>query len=192
MFLIIGLGNPGKQYKSTWHNLGFLAVDGFKSQMANFSDWKNMDRAQSLISEGEINNKKIILAKPQTFMNNSGRSVQILVAYYKTPATNMIVLHDDADLPIGAIRISKNSGSAGHRGIESIIGHLKTKNFIRIRFGSRPKNYIPGSKSLKRSVLKIITKADKKNAEQNIQKITSALEIILEGKPEKAMSLFNG
>ncbi|MDP2930279.1 MAG: aminoacyl-tRNA hydrolase, partial [bacterium] len=150
------LGNPGGKYKNSWHNLGFLTLDDFKLQTANFSDWKNFDRAQSLISEGKINNEKIILAKPQAFMNNSGRSVHVLAAYYKVPAADIVVIHDDADLPVGTIRVSENAGSAGHKGIESIIGHLKTKNFTRIRLGSRPKNYIPGSKTLEKFVLRKI------------------------------------
>lgn len=173
MFLIVGLGNPGKQYKNTWHNLGFLSIDHFKSQIDSFSDWKNMDRAQSLTSEGKINGEKIILAKPQVFMNNSGHSVHALTTYYKLQTTNLIVIHDDADLSIGTVRISENSGSAGHKGIESIIGHLKTKGFTRIRIGSQPKNYIPGSKMLKKLVLK---KIDGKILEDILEKSAEALK----------------
>jgi len=179
MLLIIGLGNPGKKFENTWHNLGFLAVENFKSQEENFSDWKSFDRAQSLISQGKINDTKIIIAKPQTFVNNSGRAVRVLTAYYKLPTINIIIIHDDADLPIGTVKVSKNSGSAGHKGAQSIIDTMGSKNFTRIRLGARPRNYIPGSKSMERFVLKKFSKADQKIVSEVIEKAIQAIEAIL-------------
>ncbi len=190
MFLIVGLGNPGKQYQNTWHSLGFLAIDNFQSQMPDFSDWKNFDRARSLISEGEINGEKIILAKPQTFMNQSGGAVKSLILNHRNKIAmaellrRLIIIHDDADLPVGKIKVSRDAGAAGHKGAESIINALKTKNFTRIRLGCRPENYIPGSKSLEKFVLKKFSKTEQKIVSEVLKKTA---EIILCETPLRTM-----
>lgn len=134
MKLIIGLGNPGEKYEKTRHNAGFLAVDkvvsSVKYQVLNTSLKFNAE-----ISHGVINNEKIILAKPQTFMNNSGQAIQTILDYYKISLEDIIVIHDDLDIAIGKYKISKNRGSAGHKGVQSIIDYLGTKDFMRIRIG---------------------------------------------------------
>ncbi len=173
MLLVVGLGNPGKKFENTWHNLGFLAIDEF-AKNNGFPDFRLDKKLNALVSRKE----NIILAKPQTFVNESGRSVHILNTKYKIQNTNLVVVHDDADLPIGAVKVSKNSGSAGHKGAQSIIDSLGTKNFTRIRLGSRPKNYIPGSKSLERFVLKKFSKADQKITSEVIEKAIQAIETI--------------
>ena len=116
--LIVGLGNPGKKYEKTRHNVGFRVIDEL---------------------EKEIFDENIILFKPQAFMNNSGRTVKKFFQNSKLKTQNLIVVHDDIDLLLGKIRISKNSSSGGHKGIQSIIDTLGTKNFTRIRIGIRPK-----------------------------------------------------
>jgi len=138
MILIIGLGNPGTKYKNTPHNLGFEIVNLIKKE-GSFSVWKNKAKLKAKISQGEINNQKIILAKPQTFMNSSGQVVSHLIKFYKIPLKNLWVIHDDLDMELGKIRIKKDSKSAGHKGVQSIIDELGTKNFNRLKIGIGPK-----------------------------------------------------
>ncbi len=135
MFLIVGLGNPGKKYQNTRHNIGFKAVNEIAANF-EFIEWQIIFNTQ--ISKGKINEKNIILAKPQTFMNLSGRSVSEIARFYKIKSENIIVIHDDIDLPLGKIRIVKSRGAAGHKGVGSIIKELGKKNFIRFRIGIQP------------------------------------------------------
>ena len=142
MILIIGLGNPGKKYLKTRHNIGFRIIDEF-AKKNNFSEFSSVKKADSLVSQTIFNSReaisdKIILAKPQTFMNNSGKAVKMLIKNRDLNSKNLIVIHDDIDLALGKIRISKNRGSAGHKGVESIIKEIGTKNFTRIRIGIKP------------------------------------------------------
>ncbi|MBU4467063.1 aminoacyl-tRNA hydrolase [Patescibacteria group bacterium] len=196
MFLIIGLGNPGKRYENTWHNLGFLAVDEFQEKN-NFPSFVFSQKFNCLISESVFDSKKILLAKPQTFMNQIGQAVKSLLTNHRHKIAmamllrNLIVTHDDADLPKGEIRISKDRGTAGHKGLDSIVGVLKTRNFVRIRIGVRPKNYVPGSKSLNRFVLKKFTKLEEKMVAEVIQRVNQAIEMILEKGLMETMNKFN-
>jgi len=137
MKLIIGLGNPGEKYEKTRHNIGFRAVDKFQRNN-NFPEFSFPKKFQAEISKGILNNEKIIIAKPQTFMNLSGKAIKALIKNYKLETKNLIIVHDDIDLPLEKIRIVKNRGAGGHRGVESIIQGLGTKNFIRFRFGINP------------------------------------------------------
>jgi peptidyl-tRNA hydrolase, PTH1 family len=134
MKLIIGLGNPEKQYERTWHNLGFLAIEETLKEF-NFSAFKKKSKFQAEISEGEIGGHKIILAKPLTYMNNSGLAVSALAGFFKIKLENIIIIQDDLDLNFGRIKIVKNSGDGGHNGIKSIISQLSSKEFIRIKLG---------------------------------------------------------
>lgn len=127
--LIIGLGNPGNEYKSTRHNVGFMAVDAMAPKDAV---WKNEKNA--LTTRVQIDGKNIILVKPQTFMNNSGESVGPLMRFYKIPMENIIVIHDDMDLRVGDIREKIGGGSAGHNGIKSIDANIGNE-YRRIRIG---------------------------------------------------------
>ncbi len=139
MIAIIGLGNPGKKFKENRHNVGFLVIDEIlKNPDCLVIEQKNKFEAEVIIAT--INDQKIILAKPQTFMNNSGKAVKKILNYYKIPLNKLWVIHDEIDLPLGTIRISKNISSAGHKGIESIINELKSRNFFRFRIGIGPKN----------------------------------------------------
>jgi len=159
MILIVGLGNPGKKYQKTRHNLGFLILDKIKKTF-KFSPWRLDQKSNSLLSFGKIEKRKIILAKPQTFVNLSGKAVKKLVFSYQILPENLWVIQDDLDLNWGKIKVSRGRGAAGHKGIESIINHLKTKDFFRIRIGIQPQAGRP--KDLKRFVLQNLTKAEEK------------------------------
>ena len=135
MKLIIGLGNPGEEYQKTRHNAGFLAVDKIVSQCSDIPTFNFRPKFKAEISQGIINNKKVILVKPMTFMNNSGQAVQAVLDYYKINPKNIIIIHDDLDIPLGEFKISKNKNSGGHKGVQSIIDCLGTKDFMRIRIG---------------------------------------------------------
>lgn len=144
MFLIIGLGNPEKKYARTRHNAGFLAMDF----LAKESKWLETKKLKSSIAETELNGQKIILAKPQTYMNNSGLAVAALVKKYNLPAENIIVVYDELDLPFENIRVKLGGSSAGHNGIKSIIEHLGTDKFWRLRIGisNNDREIIPAEK----------------------------------------------
>jgi PTH1 family peptidyl-tRNA hydrolase len=168
MKVIIGLGNPGKQYEHTRHNVGFMMVDKLKENY-NFPDFEfnkkfnadistmslraersnlelNIDNLDStglprrFADETPRNDKMVILAKPQTFMNNSGQSVRAILDFYKLKPEDIIVIHDDIDLPLGEYKIATSSGSAGHNGVQDIIDHIGTKEFQRVRIGIATEN----------------------------------------------------
>ena len=189
MFLVIGLGNPGQKYQQTRHNAGFMAIHAL-GEKYDFPAFRLDKKSNSLISEGFINNEKLILAKPQTFMNNSGTAVKSLYTKYKILDTRYLILvHDDIDLPVGTIRISTNSGSAGHKGIDSIINAIGTKNFTRIRIGILPKPEKP--KNVDQFVLKKFTKEENEIIEQTIESSTRAIEMLLKEGLAQSMNEFN-
>jgi PTH1 family peptidyl-tRNA hydrolase len=140
MKLIIGLGNYGSKYDETRHNVGFMALDYIKDSLNDynglyFEDFALNKALKAKISTGKLNSNKILLIKPQTYMNNSGLSVKKIVSFYKlTPEKDLIAIYDDIDLPIGLIR-TKGKSSGGHKGMQSIIDHLKTNDISRIRIG---------------------------------------------------------
>ena len=134
MYLIIGLGNPGPSYELTRHNAGFRALQNFqKIQSATFSGWKKKFDAE--ISEGNIDGKKVILFLPQTFMNNSGDAVIQAINFWHIDLNNVIIVYDDADIPLGTLRIRPDGSAGGHNGIRSIIERLGKENITRIRIG---------------------------------------------------------
>src|SRR4030042_724060 len=177
MVIIIGLGNPGKKYINTRHNIGFEVLDQFVKEN-NFPEFKLSKKFNALISENVINGKKIILAKPQTFMNNSGISVKKL-AGVSPPLNqrgsdprnlrNLYIIHDDIDLPLGKIRPSENRGSAGHKGVESIIKELGTKDFTRIRIGIHPLCFHASVHRSKEFVLEKFKKEEKELLNQAVR-----------------------
>ncbi|OGH94521.1 MAG: aminoacyl-tRNA hydrolase [Candidatus Magasanikbacteria bacterium RIFOXYD2_FULL_41_14] len=135
MKLIVGLGNPGKKYENTRHNVGWLVLDKIISDFRLQISDLNKKNINAEIFALEIKKQKIILAKPLTFMNESGQAISALVNFYKINPTDLIVVHDDKDLPLGEIRVQTNRGPAGHNGIKSIIEKLGTQNFTRVRVG---------------------------------------------------------
>lgn len=137
MYLIVGLGNPEKQYEKTFHNMGFIAA-GDAAEVLGVKFKKK--ECEASVAEAYVNGEKVIIARPLTYMNNSGRAVKQLMAKYKIPAENLIVIYDDYDLPKGKVRI-RASGSAGtHNGMRSIIGETGITAFARIRIGIRDEN----------------------------------------------------
>ncbi len=183
MIIIIGLGNPGKKFENTRHNVGFMALDEF-ARKNNFPDFELQKKSNSLISE----NENIVLAKPQTFMNESGKAVKSLTTHYPLQTTNLIIIHDDIDLPVGKIKIIKERGSAGHKGVESIIKNIGNDGLIRIRIGIGLENKIDAMKV----VLKKFSPDEQKTINQTLEKVVDALSIFIKEGLEKAMNEFNG
>jgi len=135
MKIIVGLGNPGLEYSKTRHNVGFIILDFFASKKG--LEWSNEDKFNSVIAKGE----GFILVKPTTYMNNSGDAVQKLLNFHKLDTSELLVVHDDVDLPFGVIKTSKDSQAAGHHGVLDIINKLSSKDFYRLRFGiGRPED----------------------------------------------------
>lgn len=137
MKLIVGLGNPGKNYEKTRHNVGFMVLDElFKSlEKYNISKWELSKKFNAMICGGEVNGQKIILAKPMTFMNSSGQTVQLIGHYYNIVPRDIIVVHDDKDIKLGELKIQTDRGHAGHNGVRSIIEQIGSQDFTRIRVG---------------------------------------------------------
>lgn len=190
MKLIVGLGNPGEKYENTRHNAGFLVIEKLKSKNENFSDWQSNKKFNAEISEGKINGKKIILLRPMTFMNDSGRAVAAAAHFYKIKSTDILIIHDDIDLPLGKIRIKQGGSSGGHRGVESIITTLSSENFARLKIGvspeARQKNF-----DATKFVLKKFAKIEEKTVGDIIKKATDAVALIIgEGFP-RAMNKIN-
>jgi peptidyl-tRNA hydrolase, PTH1 family len=188
MFLIVGLGNPGEKYKNTRHNAGFMVLDALskKNNLSVFSLDKNF---HAEISQNVITGQKIILAKPQTFMNLSGGAVKEIASYYKIPSENIWIVHDDIDIVLGKIKISRDSGSGGHNGIKSIIENLETQNFARFRVGIQPEKGKP--KNVENFVIKNFTKSESNKQKEAVKKTVLAIETALKDGPEKAMNEFN-
>lgn len=132
MYIIAGLGNPGSKYENTRHNMGFKAIDAMASE---FGIDMNRAKFKGLIGEGRIGSEKVILLKPQTYMNLSGQSVREIMNFYKIPEENLIVIYDDFDLPIGSIRVRKSGGPGTHNGMKSVVQELGSRKFPRVRVG---------------------------------------------------------
>ena len=132
MYIIAGLGNPGSKYENTRHNMGFKAIDAIASE---FGIDVNRAKFKGLIGEGRIGSEKVILLKPQTYMNLSGQSVREIMNFYKIPEENLIVIYDDFDLPIGSIRVRKSGGPGTHNGMKSVVQELGSRKFPRVRVG---------------------------------------------------------
>ncbi len=132
MYIIAGLGNPGSKYENTRHNMGFKAIDAMASE---FGIDVNRAKFKGLIGEGRIGSEKVILLKPQTYMNLSGQSVREIMNFYKIPEENLVVIYDDFDLPIGSIRVRKSGGPGTHNGMKSVVQELGSRKFPRVRVG---------------------------------------------------------
>ncbi len=168
--IILGLGNPGKEYESTPHNIGFAFLDFLQKTENGFSSWRQEKKFLGLLAEKIEEGQKIILLKPQTFMNNSGLAAQKIMAYYSLPLDNLLVVHDEIDLASGTFKVQKNKNAAGHRGVLSLIQHLQSKNFWRLRIGVNPqiKN---GRSCLSLPTEKFVLKKMPPEEEEKIKKI---------------------
>jgi len=173
MLIIVGLGNPGEKFKNTRHNVGFMALDQIKEKN-DFPDFSISKKFQAEISQGSWNDDKVILAKPQTFMNNSGKAVKSLIDYYRPVKNSLVVIHDDIDILIGKVKFSKDSGSAGHKGVQSIIDVLKRKDFARLRIGILPQKGKP--QKTDEFVLQKFSQKEKEVIEKIIEFIGEAIK----------------
>ena len=186
MKLIVGLGNPGIEYQFTYHNLGFLTVD----VLANEQGVELGNRhCRALTGRITIGSERVLLAKPETFMNLSGLAVRELVAEYEVvPGSDLIVIYDELDLPFGAVRVKQRGGSAGHNGLESILNALGTDEFLRIRIGIAPERKIgDGAKY----VLSQIKKSQEKVIGEALDTAAEAAKAIVTDGAQAAMNRFN-
>jgi peptidyl-tRNA hydrolase, PTH1 family len=177
--LIVGLGNPGPEYVFTPHNLGFLTID----RIANDRNVEVRNRqCRALTGRTQIGDEQVLLAKPETFMNLSGLSVRELLEQHRLrPETDLLVIYDELDLPMGTIRIRQRGSSAGHNGMESIIGALGTQEFLRIRLGIAPE----------KKILKPFSKRQLKVVDGILDLAAEAVDVILTEGPGAAMNRFN-
>jgi peptidyl-tRNA hydrolase, PTH1 family len=185
-FLIVGLGNPGREYRGTRHNVGFMLLDHLTARL-NVRFTRMQSRA--LVANANFQERKIILAKPQTFMNLSGQSVQGLLHFYKLPLENLIIAHDDLDLPLGTIRIRPDGRSAGQKGMTSTIDRLGTDEFPRLRLGiGRPQGRLSAPdyvlQNFPEADLPIITETLSRSVEAVLTWVTEGLDA--------AMNKYNG
>lgn len=185
-FLIVGLGNPGLNYELTRHNTGFLFVDALKDEF-NFNVKKI--KFKSLIGDTTIANKRVVVMKPQTFMNESGKAIRECADFYKIQLSNIIIIFDDTSLPVGAVRIKRSGSDGGHNGIKSIISHLGGNNFPRIKLGIGQKPH--PDYNLADYVLSNFNKKEIPLMREAIEKAVEALPLILNSDIEKAMALYN-
>jgi PTH1 family peptidyl-tRNA hydrolase len=184
--LIIGLGNPGIEYQFTPHNLGFLVIDRIAGNLG--VEVRNR-QCRALTARAEIAGQSVILAKPETFMNLSGLSVRELVEEYQADVkSDLIVIYDELDLPLGTIRIRQRGSSAGHNGMESILGALGTDEFLRIRLGIAPDRKIGDTVKF---VLTPFRKAQLKIVDEVLDSAAEAVDVILTDGPAAAMNRFN-
>lgn len=186
MFIIAGLGNPDEKYCGTRHNVGFDVIDTI-AEKYNISVDARKHRAY--IGKGVIGGQKVILAKPQTYMNLSGESIRSMVDYYKIdPESELLIIYDDVSLDVGQLRIRKKGSAGGHNGIKSIIAHLGTSVFARIKVGvgEKPKGY-----DLADYVLGRFSKAERELMEEGYKEAASAAELIVCGETDQAMNEFN-
>jgi PTH1 family peptidyl-tRNA hydrolase len=185
-FLVVGLGNPGREYRDTRHNVGFQVIDQLCKVMG-----VSISKVQSkaLIGIGTLEGQKVIVAKPQTFMNLSGQAVSGLMRFYKVPTQQLIVAHDDLDLPLGTLRLRPGGGSAGQKGVASTIQQLGTENFARLRVGiGRP----PGQMDPSAYVLKKFTAAEQELLALVLDRAAAAVKVFVRDGLETAMNQYNG
>ena len=185
-FIVVGLGNPGGKYTLTRHNSGFLCVD-MLSQKLNF----RVDRLKfkSLIADTTINGHRCIVMKPQTYMNNSGEAVRECANFYKIPPERIIVISDDTSLDIGKMRIKRKGSDGGQKGLRSIIYHMNSDNFPRVKIGVGKKPH--PDYDMADWVLSEFKKDEQKVLEPVLENVCKALELMLDNQIDKAMNLYN-
>jgi len=185
LYIIIGLGNPGKDYRNTRHNIGFKALD----LLANRNNIKlNKIKFKSVYGEGFIDNKKVILVKPQTYMNDSGVAVREIVDFYKTSTEDLIVIVDDIDIGFADLRIRTKGSAGSHNGLKSIIYHIRDDNFPRVKIGIGKKH---PEQDLADFVLSQFSKEEAVDIENSILNATQAVETIITDGVDEAMNRFN-
>lgn len=185
LIVIVGLGNPGNKFDNTKHNVGFDAIE----LLAHRQDIKvTKIKFKALVGEGEIAGQRVLLVKPQTYMNLSGESVREIVDWYKVPMSNVIIVYDDIDLPLGKIRVRPKGSSGTHNGMKSIIYQLQSDEFPRIRIGiGKP----PANWDLADYVLSRFSEEERKLVNEGIIRAADAAEAIVKSGVERAMNLYN-
>lgn len=191
MKLIVGIGNPESKYAKTRHNLGFEVLDELVKKL-NLVDWSFEDKFKAEI----IKTEQLILVKPQTFVNKSGLSVSKLANFYKIKPEDIVIIHDELDLPLGKIKVRLGGAAAGHHGVESVISDLATDKFIRIRLGignlkTQSSEHKGAHVSAERFVLEPFMHSEKSSVKRMIKQAIKALDILLEKGLEKAQNQFN-
>jgi PTH1 family peptidyl-tRNA hydrolase len=185
MKIFVGLGNPTAEYAATKHNVGFMLADRLAKELSA-DIWR--EKFNSLVAESFFDGEKVLIVKPQTFMNLSGESVAPIVNFYKIGVENLVVAHDDMDLPLGMIRLRPKGSGGGHHGVESIIQHLGTQNFPRIRIGiGRP----PENWSVNSHVLSPFVQNDAKIISNALDELVPAVICIFKDGIDNAMNKFN-
>ncbi len=185
MYYIVGLGNPGIQYENTRHNAGFIAIDYLARK---YSIDVRKIKFKSLIGQGVISGQKVMLVKPQTYMNNSGEAIREIYKYFDFDHDKLIVIYDDIDIDFGSIRIRKKGSAGTHNGMKSIIYNLEFDDFPRIKVAVGKK---PSYMDLANFVLSGFSKQEVKIIEEEVKLTSDAIEMILEEGIEKSMSMFN-
>jgi PTH1 family peptidyl-tRNA hydrolase len=185
MKIIAGLGNPGSEYAATKHNVGFMLVDALADKLG-IDNWQ--DKFDAKVAQGFLGTEKILLVKPLTYMNESGRAIGPLMNFYKLEPEDLIVVHDDMDIPAGTVRIRKKGSAGGHNGIKSVLAHLGDEHFARVRIGiGRP---LPGW-TVVNHVLAPFTDEDKPKIKEAINYLLPAVECIVKDDVDMAMNKYN-
>jgi PTH1 family peptidyl-tRNA hydrolase len=186
IFLLVGLGNPGRQYANTRHNIGFMVIDRLAAHLETVFSRVQM---RSLVTDARYQGQRVLLAKPQTYMNDSGIGVGSLVKFYKIPLNQLLVAHDDVDLPFGILRLRPGGGSAGQKGVASIQERLGTQDLPRLRVGiGRP----PGSKLAAAYVLQNFTREETEFLPSVLDRAAEAALTFVSDGLERAMNRYNG
>jgi peptidyl-tRNA hydrolase, PTH1 family len=186
--LIAGLGNPGSEYSQTRHNAGFLVVERLGKKRG--AEWKTEPRFKAVLAKAVLGTRRIVLCKPETFMNRSGDAIAPLLGFYKIPIDQLLVLVDDADLPLGQIRLRSEGSSGGHHGLESIERALGTRGFARLRIGiGRTERQL---REISGHVLGRFGSDERELLEKVLERCVAQVECYLDAGIQKAMSQFNG
>ena len=184
--LVAGLGNPGREYENTRHNLGFIALDSFARRQG--LSWKTQHSFEAETTRWDRGGTTYLLAKPQTFMNESGRSLRKLADFYKVPVTSIVALYDDLNIDLGLVKLSVTGSAGGHNGVASLLEHLGD-GFIRFRLGIGPK--LPPQMELKDFVLGKFTPEQNSIVETNLENYTNGLLLLLDQGVSRAMNSIN-
>jgi PTH1 family peptidyl-tRNA hydrolase len=183
-FLIVGLGNPGAEYANTRHNAGFLLVEKLAARWK--CDWANEKKFHASVARGVFQSRRVYLCEPRTFMNASGEAVGAAMNFYQLPLAQLIVVSDDADLPLGALRLRPGGSSGGHHGLESIERHVASRDFARLKIGIGRKD---GLREITNHVLGRFDSGEKELLEKVLDRAAAQVETWLDAGIEKAMQL---
>lgn len=198
MMLIIGLGNPEDKFSGTRHNLGFEIVDHLARH--HEATWSHEEKFRSDVARAKIQDQDVLLVKPQTYMNNSGLAVRFLVDFYKVPADEVVIIHDDIDIKLGALKLRQGGSAAGHHGVESVTKEIGTDGFIRLRLGIGPEQksglaklaeHHMNSFSVDKFVVAPFDAHEKSTVKRMMKRGTEAIEILLKSGLEKAQNQFH-